>query len=161
MGRSVPFDMEYYFLIRKVRVQMYLGTQHTLQLVQSFCFSWYRAGEGEKLAVTHQVVLSFSHFGKDGEEGRASINSRVGGQGGVPQHRLAERAQGEGGDLRGVPQGGDGGAGVAEALDNRIEGVKEMIFVEGLKQEGTKNFSLRLMTDQDNAISGSTTGVQP
>ena len=36
-----------------------------------------------------------------------------------------------------------------------------MIFVEGLEQEGAKNFSLRLMTDQDNAISGSTTGVQP
>ena len=36
-----------------------------------------------------------------------------------------------------------------------------MIFVEGLEQERAKNFSLRLMTDQDNAISGSTTGVQP
>ena len=138
---------------------VYLSSQHTLQLAQLKLLLSDGGGEGKQLASQDQVTLTPGHLGKDREEGCAAVNCRAGRQGGVAQDGLAEGAQREGGDFRRVPEGRYGGAGVAEALDDGVEGVKEMIFVKGFEQKRAKYFSLRFMADQYHTITGTTAGI--
>ena len=102
----------------------YLGSQHALQLAQLVLLLSDRGGKGKQLGGQDKVTLPAGHLGKYREEGSAAVDSRAGGQRGVPQDSLAQGAQRERGDLGRVAERRDGGAGVAKAFDDSIERVK-------------------------------------